>query len=113
MAVTFTVMDAVCVADAAVPVTVMVYVSSGVVASAATVSVELAPAVTLVGANVAVAPAGRPVAERVTVSGVPAVAVVDTVVVPELPWTTLTVVGDALIEKSLTGGALSSQKPRP
>jgi len=70
-----------------------------VVAPAASVSVDEPPAVTLVGANVAVAPAGNPLADSAIVSGVPAVATVDTVVVPELPWTTVTVAGDAVIEK--------------
>jgi hypothetical protein len=100
MAVTSNVTVMVWVADGPVAVTVNVYVPSGVVASEATMSVALAPAVTLVGMKVAVAPAGNPVAERARVSGVPAIDVVDTVVAPELPWTTLTVVGDAVIAKS-------------
>jgi hypothetical protein len=90
----------VCVADGAVPVIVTVYVPGVVVASAASVSVDEPPAVTLLGANVAVAPAGRPLADNAMVSGVPANAVVDTVVVPLAPCTTVTVVGAALIEKS-------------
>ena len=90
----------VCVADGAVPVIVTVYVPGAVVASAASISVDDAPAVTLVGTNVAVAPAGRPLADSAMVSGVPAVDTVATVVIPELPWTTLTIAGDALIEKS-------------
>jgi len=58
----------------------------GVVAApAASVSVDDPPALTLVGANIAVAPAGRPLAASAIVSGVPAVAAVDTVVVPEVP----------------------------
>src|SRR5206468_1478523 len=89
-----------CVAEGAVPVIVTVYVPGVVVASAASVSVDVPPAVAVVGANAAVAPAGTPLAENATVSGVPAIAMVDTVVVPELPWITVTGVGDALIEKS-------------
>src|ERR1051326_7027765 len=71
-----------------------------VVRSAASVSADDPPAVTLVGTNVAVAPVGRPLAVSAIVSAVPAVDTVDTVVMPESPWTTLTVAGDALIEKS-------------
>jgi hypothetical protein len=103
----------VCVADGAVRVIVTVYVPGVVVAPAASVSVDDPPAVTLVGTNVAVAPAGNPLAVSAIVSAVPAVTAVDTVVVPELPWTTLTVVGDALIEKSFADGVVSSQNPRP
>lgn len=88
------------VAEGAVPVIVTGYVPGGVIASAASVSVDEPPAVTLIGANVAIAPAGSPVADKLTVSAVPAVEVVDTAVVVERPWTTLTVVGDALIENS-------------
>jgi len=89
--------DTVCVVDVPVPVTVIVDVPSGVVASVATVSVELSPAVMLVGTNVVVAPSGRPLADNVIVSGGPAV---DTRIESELPWTMSIVVGDALIEKS-------------
>src|SRR5262249_32007590 len=103
----------VCVADGAVPVIVTVYVPGVVAAPAVRVSVDEPPAVTLVGANVAVAPAGKPLAVSAIVSAVPAVTAGDTVVVPELPWTTVTVAGDALIEKSFVDGFWSSQKPRP
>src|SRR5689334_5962540 len=89
------------------------YVPGTVAAPAASVSVDEPPAVTLVGANVAVAPAGRPLAESATVSAAPEVTVVETVVVPELPWMTVTVDGDAVIEKSLETVLVSSQKPRP
>ena len=103
----------VCVADGAVPVIVTVYVPGVVAAPAASVSVDDPPAVTLVGVNVAVAPAGRPLADKATVSAVPDVTAVETVVVPELPCTAVTVPGDALIEKSFADGDVSSQKPRP
>ena len=52
---TVNVTDAVCVAEPAVPVTVMVYVPAGVVSPTASVSVDVPPAVVLVGANAAVA----------------------------------------------------------
>ena len=52
--------------------------------SAARVSIDEPPAVTLLGANVAVAPAGTPLADSAIVSAVPAVETVDTVVESEL-----------------------------
>ena len=66
-----------------------------------TVSVELCPAVTEAGLNVALAPAGRPVAERFTGREAPAVAWVLTVYVVLEPWTTVRLDGVTLIEKSL------------
>src|SRR5688500_6725001 len=65
------------------------------------VSVAEPPAVTDDGLNEAVAPAGRPLADSVTVCAVPAVTAVLTVVVPEPPAVTLADVGDTAIEKSL------------
>ena len=62
-------------------------------------SVDEPLAVALVVANVAVAPAGRLVAENAMVSAVPAVDVVDTAVVVERPWPTVSAAGDAVIEK--------------
>jgi len=81
-------------------------------AEVATVSVELPPAVTLVGLSEAVAPLGRlPVAVSETVPAEP-IAVVLMVLVPLEPWGTLTEVGLALIEKSLGGGdVLAGLKP--
>ena len=58
-AVTVKLTEVLCVALAAVPVTVTVYVP-GVALPAPSVSVELAPAVTDVGSREAVAPAGTP-----------------------------------------------------
>jgi hypothetical protein len=88
------------VADGAVPVIAIAYVPGAVVASAASVSIDVSPALTLAGMNAAVAPAGRPVAVSAMVSTAPAVDIVDTAVVSEWAWTIVTVVGDALIEKS-------------
>jgi hypothetical protein len=62
-----------------VPVTVIVEVPSGVVGAVLTVSVELLPAVTEAGLKLAVAPAGRPLALRLTVPAEPAVTPVLTV----------------------------------
>jgi hypothetical protein len=67
------------VAEAALPVIVRVEVAAGVVALVVTVSVELPPAVTVVGLNEAVAPVGRPEAARVIVSALPATSAVETV----------------------------------
>src|SRR5262245_59548618 len=65
--------------DPAVPMIVIVYVPGVVAAPAVSVSVEDPPAVTLVGAKAAVAPAGTPLAVSAIVSAVPDVSVVDTV----------------------------------
>ena len=65
------------------------------------VRVELPPAVTEVGLNEAVAPEGRPLAESATLCALPLVTAVEIVEVPEAPWLTVTVVGLALMEKSL------------
>jgi hypothetical protein len=50
------------------------------------VSVEEPPGVTEAGLKVAVTPAGRPEADRFTVSVSPPIAVVVTVVADGLPW---------------------------
>ena len=52
--------------------------------------------------TVAVAPAGRPLADRVTVWAVPEVVAVDTVAVVEPPGFTAAEAGLTAIEKSLT-----------
>jgi hypothetical protein len=66
-----------------------------------TVSVEFWPAVTEVGLKLALAPAGSPVAVRLTARAVPAVTNVLTVYVVLEPWTTVRLDGLALMEKSL------------
>ena len=93
------------VADAPVPVMVMGYEPTGVLAEVARVSVELPPEVTLPGLNDAVAPEGNPLAERLTFWAAPVVTAVEMVLVPLLPRTTDTVVGLALMEKSLVATA--------
>src|SRR5262249_42832333 len=90
-----------CVADAPVPVMVIVYVPASVVALVATVKVELAPALTDVGLNVAVASAGRPDAVRLTDCALPEVTAVETVYMADPPTVTLADGGIAEIEKSL------------
>ena len=92
---------ALCVALGALPVTVTGYVPGAVVASTLSVSVELEPAVTVEGLNEAVAPAGIPLAESVTVSAEPLVTAVEIVDVPLPPCTADTLAGFAPIEKSL------------
>ena len=69
-------------------------------APAVSVSVELLPVVTEVGLNDAVAPAGRPLAERVTDCELPVVNAVEMVLVPDPPGATEMLVGLAEIEKS-------------
>src|SRR2546430_1398858 len=94
-----------CVALVPVPVTVTVYVPGGGVPAGAIVMVEVLPAATAVGLNDAVAPAGRPVALKVTFCADPLVRAVEMVDDPLDPCWTETLVGFALIEKSLGGAA--------
>jgi hypothetical protein len=98
--VTSRVTGAVCVAAVPIPVTVRGYVPPGVVASVVSVRMTVLSAVMFGGMNAAVAPTGRPLAESVTVSAAEPVAAIASVIVPALPCMTLTVAGDALIEKS-------------
>jgi len=67
------------------------------------VNAELPPAVTDVGLSAAVGPAGLTVALRLTVPALPLVTAVVIVLFPFDPWAIVTVVGEALIEKSLAG----------
>src|SRR3982750_3630403 len=67
----------VCVEDAPVPVTVIVYVPGAVDDPTASVNVDEAPALTDVGLNDAVVPAGTPAAENVTACAEPLVTVVE------------------------------------
>jgi hypothetical protein len=98
---TVTLMLVVCVAEAPAPVMVRLKVPPGVLAPGVSVSVELAPAVTLVGLNVAVAPAGSPVTDSATLCAAPAVIAVEIVLVALPPAEAETAAGLALIEKSL------------
>src|SRR5256886_4594389 len=82
------------------PVTVTEYVPGAVVAAAASVSVELPPAVIELGLKEAVAPEGRPLAERATLCGEPLVTEVEIVDVVLPPCAAETLLGFALIEKS-------------
>jgi hypothetical protein len=73
----------------------------------ATVSVEPDPAVAEVGLNVAVAPAGTPVALNVTVCAVPEATAVETEVVADEPCVTEPDVGLIESEKSFATGAVT------
>jgi hypothetical protein len=78
-------------------------VPGAVLAPAASDSVALAPAVTLVGLKLAVAPAGTPLADSATLCALPevtAVAIVEVAAAP--PAVEATLDGLAPIEKSLT-----------
>jgi hypothetical protein len=88
---------------ALVPVAVitMVDIPVGVVALVVIVKVELPPATTEGGLKPALAPAGRPLAARVTDCAEPEVTAVTMVVVPLAPWVTVTLEGLAPTEKSL------------
>jgi len=94
-----------CVAAVPVPVTVIVYVPPGVVALVAMLKVELPPLEIEAGVKVAVAPAGRPVADRVTACETPFVIAVEMVTSGAVfPCSTVTDVGLAPMEKSSAGG---------
>ena len=66
----------------------------------AMVRVEPPPAVTLVGLNVPVAPAGKPEMPRFTAPANPLSEVVETVAVPLFPCTNVMDVGETEIPKS-------------
>jgi hypothetical protein len=72
-----------------------------------TVSVDAPPAVTEAGLKLAVAPAGRPLALRLTVCALPLSTAVLIVAVPLLPWAIVTLAGLAEIEKSDGGAGLT------
>jgi len=93
-----------CVALPSVPVTVSVYVP-GTAVPALTLSVDALPAVTEVELRFAVAPEGTPVTERLTVPAEPVVTAVLIVDEPAVLAASERLVGAALIEKSLAGGA--------
>jgi hypothetical protein len=59
------------------------------------------------GANVAVAPDGRPEADRLEVSANPAIEVMETVAVTNSPCTTFPEIGLTLIVKSGTTAAVT------
>jgi hypothetical protein len=85
----------------------MGYVPAAVPLPTFRVSVELPPAPTDVGLNVAVTPDGWPLALRATFCAVPLVTAVEIVDDPLEPCWTETLVGFALIEKSFGGGAVT------
>ena len=64
------------------------------------------PAVTEVGLNVPLAPPGSPPTDSATLWAEPEITAVEIVLVTELPWTALTVLGCAAMEKSLATGAV-------
>ena len=89
-----------CTADPSVPVTVSVYVPAAADEVVEMLSVELLPAVTDVGLSEAVTPLGAPETASDTVPALPEVTAVEIVLLPALPAATLTLDGDAEIEKS-------------
>ena len=70
-------------------------------------SVELPPAVTELGLNDAVVPEGTPLAESATLSAEPLMTAVEMVDVVLPPCTAETLLGFALIEKSLGAATVS------
>jgi len=102
-AVTVSTIDAVLVRLPDVPVTVTVTVVG--VAVLLAVSVSVLVSVVLLGLNDAVTPLGRPEADRLTVPVKPFCGLTVTVLVPFPPCTTLTLAGDAPMEK--LGGAFT------
>jgi hypothetical protein len=96
--------DALCVADVPLPVTVTGYVPAGVLDAVEMVSVELPAPVIDVGLKLAVVPLGKPLAESETVCAEPLVTAVVMADVPEAPCCIESDVGLALMEKSFAGG---------
>jgi len=88
-----------------VPVMVIVYVPTGVVAAVVIVSVDVKAGVPEAGVKLAAAPDGRPVAWRVTVLVKPWLARTLTVEVMDLPCTTEPDGGDA--NKLKSGAAVT------
>jgi len=86
---------------------VIVTVAVPVVAVPLAVSVNVLVPVVLAGLNEAVTPAGSPEAERLTLPVKPFTGVTVIVLFPLLPWTTVTLEGDADSAKSGTGVALT------
>ena len=82
------------------PLTVTAYVPAGVLVDVVMVRVDDPPEVTVDGLNEALAPAGRPPAERLTDWAEPLVVVVATVALTEPPGAVEPEVGDTEREKS-------------
>ena len=99
--------------EAALPLMVTLYVPGGVVELVAIVRVLFVPEVAVAGLKVAVAPVGRPEADRVTDCAAPEVTAVLIVVVAADPALTLPDVGDAATEKSFVGGGFEPAMAAP
>ena len=80
-------------------------------ADAVRVRVADPPAVTLVGVNDPVTPAGKPDTDSDTVCAVPLTRVVDTVTAADVPAITLTLGGLTASEKTLGGNAVTDSVP--
>lgn len=94
-----------------VPVIVSVYVPAAVAAVVLTVRVELPePPATDAGAKLALAPAGSPLALRLTVPVKPPLGVIVVVYVVALPACTVCDAGVAPMAKSPTTGALTTSE---
>ena len=95
----------VCVTPAPVADRVMFAVPVVAVLLAERVRVELPPpgAAMEAGLKLAVTPAGNPEADNATAELKPPLTVVETVVLPEVPWVTLNDAGEAVMLKSAVG----------
>ena len=71
---------------------------------ALTLSVDVPPALTLLGFSEALAPDGAPLTVRLMVSAVPLTTAVEIVEVPPVFWARLSEEGFELMEKSFAGG---------
>jgi hypothetical protein len=83
-------------------------VPGAVVTSGETVSVEAPPALTTDGLRVAARPPGDDVTLRLIRSAVPVTSAVPTLLVPLVPWTTVSTVGLAEIKKSEAAAVTST-----
>jgi hypothetical protein len=91
----------------ALTVTFVVPVVAVLVAEKVRVELPLPGAAIEAGLRVAVTPEDRPDANKDTVELNPPLTVIETVVLPELPWVTDRLAGEALIAKSGVAAALT------
>jgi hypothetical protein len=88
-------------------VTFVIPVVAVLVAEKVRVELPLPGAAIEAGLKLAVTPEGSPDADKDTVELNPPLTVLETVVLPELPWVTDTLAGEALIAKSGVAAGLT------
>lgn len=91
----------------ALTVTFVVPVVAVLMAEKVRVELPLPGAAIEAGLKLAVTPEGRPAPDKETVELNPPLTVIETVVLPELPWVTDRLAGETLIAKSAVAVALT------